>query len=288
MNDSATAVIDQPAPAAESPRSHPFDQAVALVAAGVGEYTGATHADYANMVGPFGGITAAVMLNAALLDPRRQGAPIALTVNFAAPLADGEYRLQAQPVRTNRSTQHWSMQIIQQGEVVATASAVFAQRRETWSSGEAPAPTGMPSPDGLPRAPLERRPKWVGRYDMRFADGGLPDSFDGMVQEHSQSRLWIRDEPPRPLDFASLAAICDSFFPRIFIRRRVRTAIGTVSLTVYFHADEAMLVEQSERYVLGVARALSFRNGYFDQVAEVWSDTGHLLASTHQIVYYRE
>jgi len=40
--------------------------------------------------------------------------------------------------------------------------------------------------------------------------------------------------------------------------------------------------------VLGTARALCFRNGYFDQSAEVWGDDGRLLASSHQMVYYRE
>ena len=82
----------------------------------------------------------------------------------------------------------------------------------------------------------------------------------------------MRDEPPRPLDFASLASLCDSFFPRIFVRRREIVPIGTVSLTTYFHADAATLAAQGERHVLGSARALNFRYGYFDQSAEVWSD----------------
>jgi hypothetical protein len=49
-----------------------------------------------------------------------------------------------------------------------------------------------------------------------------------------------------------------------------------------------MLAVQGDRPVLGTARALNFRNGYFDQSAEVWSAGRQLLASTHQIVYFRE
>ena len=64
--------------------------------------------------------------------------------------------------------------------------------------------------------------------------------------------------------------------------------IGTVTLTTYFHADEAMLGAQGNRPVLARARALNFRNGYFDQAAQVWSDRGELLASVHQMVYFRE
>ena len=41
---------------------HPFDQAIALAASADGRYSGATSPAYANMVGPFGGITAATAL----------------------------------------------------------------------------------------------------------------------------------------------------------------------------------------------------------------------------------
>jgi hypothetical protein len=34
-------------------------------------------------------------------------------------------------------------------------------------------------------------------------------------------------------------------------------------------------------------RAQAFRNGFFDQTALLWSEGGHLLASSHQVVYYK-
>lgn len=267
---------------------HVFDASITLTPAGEHRFRGATHPAYANMVGPFGGTTCAVLLNAALQHPGRLGDPIALTVNYAGPIADGAFEVDARPVRTNRSTQHWVFSLAQNEQVCATASAVFAQRRETWSTTEAAPPADMPPAANLPRAPLEGRPPWVRSYDMRFAVGGMPDRFDAQEQSHSQSRLWVRDEPPRPLDFASLAAICDVFFPRIFIRRRRFTPIGTVSITTFFHADAELIAAQGERHLLGSARGVAFRNGYFDQSAEVWSDAGALLASTHQIVYFKE
>ena len=267
---------------------HSLDTAIALTPIAENRYRGATSPAYANMVGPFGGTTGAVLLQAALLHPKRLGNPIALTVNFASALADGEFEIDARAVRTNRSTQHWSIELTQGGEVAATATAVFAQRRETWSAPEATAPTDLPEAEALARAGDARRPPWVQRYDMRFVEGSMPEAFDGIERADSKTAFWVRDEPPRPLDFPSLAALCDSFFPRIFIRRRRPTPIGTVSLTTYFHADDAMLAAQGERAVLGTARALNFRNGYFDQSAEVWNSERQLLASTHQIVYFRE
>jgi acyl-CoA thioesterase len=135
--------------------------------------------------------------------------------------------------------------------------------------------------------PIAKR--WSGqRYDMRFVDGGIPQGFDGQEQANSSSCLWVRDDPPRPMDFLSLAAVCDCFFPRIFVRRRRYAPAGTVSLTTYFHANLEMLSAQADNYALGVARAFTFRNGFFDQSAQIWDFSGELLASTHQIVYFRD
>jgi len=267
---------------------HPFDTAIALTPITEHVFNGATTGPYANMIGPFGGATSAAILNAALQHPQAQGSPISLTVNFAGPLADGEFEIKAIPIRTNRSTQHWSFELQQDGQIAATATAVFALRRETWSAPEAMPPSDMPPAQSLTRAPTAGMPAWTQSYDMRFAPSELPSPFDGQMQAHANSRFWVRDEPTRPLDFASLASLCDCFFPRIFLRRRSFTPIGTVSLTCFFHADAALLAEQSDRHVLACARALNYRNGYFDQSAEIWSDSGQLLASSHQMVYYRE
>lgn len=267
---------------------HPFDIATALTPLVDGSFAGKTSPDYANMVGPFGGITAACMLNAALLHPARLGEPIALTVNFASALADGEFFINARAVRTNRSTQHWIIELQQNGSLALSATAVFAVRRETWSAGESLAPRGLPAAADLPRATTVGRPAWTRHYDMRFAGGAMPDAFDGVEQPDSLTQVWLSDDPPRPLDVVSLASLCDSFFPRVFMRRRKWLPIGTVSLTTYFHADAAVLAAQGTTPVLGVARALNFRNGYFDQSAEVWGADEQLLASSHQIVYYRD
>jgi acyl-CoA thioesterase len=265
---------------------HAFDTATTLTPLPDGSFRGRTTAAYANMVGPFGGTTAACMLQAAAMHPARLGDPISLTVNFAAALADGEFDIVARAARTNRSTQHWVIELTQAGETAATATAVFAVRRESWSELEAAMPQ-VAERETLARAPTEGRPQWTRQYDMRFARGGMPDKFDEIPHHESLTQVWVRDEPPRPLDFISLAALCDTFFPRVFMRRRKWLPIGTVSLTTFFHADAELLIAQGERAILGVAQGVNFRNGYFDQSATMWSDDGQLLASSHQIVYYR-
>lgn len=140
------------------------------------------------MVGPFGGITCAVLLQSVLVHAQRRGDPIALTVNFVAPIADGAFDIEARPVRTNRSTQHWIVQLMQNDAVAASATAVLAVRRSTWSAPEAVPPSGMPDASTLSRTQRAGVPAWVGGYDLRFAEGGLPASFD-----HSDQIVYYRE-----------------------------------------------------------------------------------------------
>ena len=60
--------------------------------------------------------------------PDRIGEPLALTVNFAAPIADGEFDITLRPARTNRTNQHWIVELVQDDAVKTTATAVFGVR----------------------------------------------------------------------------------------------------------------------------------------------------------------
>ncbi|MEO7885826.1 MAG: thioesterase family protein [Polaromonas sp.] len=273
---------------------HSFDQALRLEAAGGDRpdtWLGHTSPDYWNMVGPFGGTTAATALRAILLHPALLGEPVALTVNYAAALAEGPFSVVAKPARTNRSTQHWTVELSQAGasgdtpEVVMTATAVTAARRETWSQNDTPMPA-VTLADASGRLRFSTS-AWTHRYDMRPVRGVIPQVWDGSGSD-SLTQLWVRDDPPRSLDFPALAAMSDVFYPRVWLRRATRVPAGTVSITTYFHADSAQLAQCGEGFLLGQARAQAFRNGFFDQTAQLWSEDGVLLATSTQIVYYKE
>ena len=276
---------------------HPFDEALHLEAAGSAQpdtWLGTTSPAYWNMVGPFGGTTAAIAVRAVMLHPLLLGEPIALTVNYAAALAAGVFEITATPVRTNRSTQHWTIELRQtdpvtgSSSVVTTATAVTAVRRTTWSANESPMPQ-LDVVNAGPRFSFDNA-EWTNRYDIRAARGGLPEDWDGAEaggDDASLTQLWVRDEPPRQLDFASLASMSDAFYPRVWLRRPVRVPAGTVSITTYFHAGSAQLAQSGSTHMLGQARAHVFSNGFFDQTAHLWNEAGQLLATSHQIVYYK-
>jgi acyl-CoA thioesterase len=264
---------------------HPFDKAVQLAVASPYRYQGRIPESYANMVGPFGGIIVAVILNGILKHKEHQGNPVSITVNFAGPIAETPFDLEVRPVRTNRSNQHWTAEITQGPQVTATATAILAARHETWSTSDLH-PPAAPKPEELKSWSAPAKPNWIERYNLKFIRGEL--TLSGQPAIDSGSLLWVRDEPERPLDFLSLAAISDVFFPRVFIRRQTLGVSATVSITTYFHADAVTLERQACRPILAAARGQRFYRGYFDQVAELWSDEEELLASSTQMVYFKD
>lgn len=275
---------------------HPFDQAIALSPAGSDvphTWHGHTSPAYWNMVGPFGGFTAAVALQAVLRHPQLLGEPVALTVNYASATNAGPFTVKATPVRTNRSTQHWVISLRQPDANGAdapamTATAMTALRRETWQQNDMLMPQ-VPKPQDVARADMRGAMEWLNRYDMRFVRGVIPTQWHGAekLNPDSLSQLWVRDEIPRALDFASLTAMADVFYPRVWLRRPLRVPGGTVSMTTYFHASAAELEAAGSGYVLAQAQGQAFRHGFFDQAAQLWSEAGTLLVTSHQLVYFK-
>ncbi|BAO30129.1 acyl-CoA thioesterase [Sulfuritalea hydrogenivorans] len=264
--------------------AHPFDAAIALAAATPNRRLGRTSADYWNMVSPYGGITAAVMMQAMLDHPDRRGTPLAFTINYLAPIDAGDFVIETELVRSNRSSQHWAIRLLQgePGRVLAQVIAICAVRRETWSHVEATRPE-VPPADACAVAPPRNATGFLQRYEFRIVRG-KPFA----ANEDSLSHVWVADNPPRPLDFASLTALCDSFLPRIFLRRPEFVPIGTVSINIYFHAGEEALIRQGAAPLLAVAQAQAFSDGHFDHHGHVWSTDGELLATTQQLVWYKE
>ena len=271
--------------------NHPLDQALALQERAPGNYTGHTTKAYWNMVGPFGGITAATLLQAILQHPQLLGDPLSLTVNFAGAVSEGEFTVNACPVRTNRSTQHWMLTLEQPGPdgemvVATTATAVTAVRRETWSQTDSPMPQ-VAAPEQFAQAAPAFRSQWLSAYEMRPVSGNLPTVWDDSG-DTSLTQLWVRDAPERALDFVGLAAVSDIFFPRPWLRRARQVPAGTVSITTYFHASREQLAQTGSSHLFAQARAQEFRNGFCDQTAQLWSADGLMLATSNQIVYYKE
>jgi acyl-CoA thioesterase len=267
---------------------HPFDTAVALTRDDAGRYHGTAPQAYWNMAGPFGGTTAAALLRAALSDQPEGIEPVALTVNYCAALAPGAFAIDVRTARAGKSVRHLGIEMQQGDGIVATASVVLALRRDTWAHQVATMPE-VPPPDAVASLPTDGRLRWLQRYDFRFVRGPWrpqTQAYDTLQSAHST--LWVSDKPPRPLDFVSLAALCDVFFVRAFHVRGTMVPAGTVTLTVHFHASAADLAAQGAAPVLGTVDAHTFSRNFGDQIAQVWGRDGRLLATTTQMTWFKE
>jgi acyl-CoA thioesterase len=158
---------------------HLFDEAT-RVTAGDSRWQGQTSEDYWAFVGPFGGATAATVLRALIEHPERCGDPLSLTVNYCTPIAQGAFDLDVRLVKANRSSQHWCVELTQGGGEVATlATAVFAERRPSWSHQPARFPKAPPFEQILPYPRIKA--SWASQYDFRFVEG-YPD-FSGAKKD---------------------------------------------------------------------------------------------------------
>ena len=274
-----------------SANSHPFDRAMVMEPAGKNQYAARASKDYWNMVGPYGGITAAQMVQAVLQHPGRLGELVSVTVNYAGAVGENPFVIEAIPARTNRSTQHWIITMREQDaqgnwSTTTTATAMTALPRSTWSDDEQAMPSVPPSSQ-IDRYTTDFRVEWLNRYNIRPLAGNYPAEWNDAISP-SLTRMWVSDEPARPLDVPALTSLCDVFFPRIWLRRAKRVPIGTVSFTVYLHASAETLQKVGSQPVLAQAQGQGFRDGFFDQTAQIWAPTGELLATSHQLVYYKE
>ncbi len=264
---------------------HLFDDATRVVA-GDSRWQGRTSPDYFAFVGPFGGCTAATILRALIEHPQRAGDPLAITVNYCAPIAEGEFDLDVRLVKANRSSQHWCVELSQNGGDVATlATAVFAERRPSWSHQASSMPEAKPFASIPPYTRVAA--PWIKQYDFRFIEGepnfaGAKDAPPG-----AYSKLWIGDRVPRKIDMLSVVSMSDAFFARIFHARRELVPFGTVTLTTYFHISADDLAAEDITHVLACADAKIFNRSYQDQTGELWSPSGKLMATTTQMVYFK-
>jgi hypothetical protein len=244
---------------------------------------------YWTFIGPFGGSSAATALRAVLEHPSCHGDPLALTVNFCAPIAAGEFRVRTRLARANRSSQHWLVEFAQgdSTEAVLTAAVVTAVRRESFSHQFAVTPA-MPHWESLPVAPNASGLSWVSQYEFRYAEGPLVlGETSAQTRRHPRSLLWLRDAPARTLDFLSLTAMSDAFFGRLFQVIGRIPPFGTVSMTTYFHAAADELRAHGTAPLAGLADAHVFHRSFGDQTVELYGAGGRLLATGVQVAYFR-
>ena len=186
-------------------------------------------------------------------------------------------------VRQNRSVGFWRGELCQNGRICAHAHIALSVERASTLMQDARFPQ-VPGPGDVPVYANPRTPvPWLAQYIFRPVSGLLFSRAETM-----DSRLWMRDAEPRPLDAAALTAISDTPFPPTWIRWKAQAPVSTVTFSVYYRASAADLAAAGSGYCLLDSRSSLARGGYVDQFTSVWSENGTLLAQTQQLLWFAD
>jgi acyl-CoA thioesterase len=257
-----------------------------LTRTGENAFVAQTDRGYWNLIGPFGGWIAGVLVRAVLEDPRHIGDPLTLSVNFAGPMDEGPFAVRVRELRHNRSTTFWSAELVQARDGVeslcAFATLVTARRRETPAFRDVHPPV-VPLPEDLPSfSTTGSKLAFLERLDMRYVTN--PFSTENLDEDRI---AWTKIRDAGVLDFETLTALCDTGLPQIFTRLKKRVPISSITMNVFFHGGKDDLAQVGEDFVLSVARMRIATSGFFDATTTMWSRSGALLATTEQVIYFK-
>ncbi|MEW5848795.1 MAG: thioesterase family protein [Myxococcota bacterium] len=234
--------------------------------------------------GAFGGLLGGAILRG-MIRTVASGArvPRSLTVHYCAPAVAGPVELKVHVERAGSSVSHVSARVEQQGEAVCLATATFAQsRRSSTIYLDAVMPKVAPavdrpsvSPD-VPGFPVFAR----NHFDYRFATDREPYCRADEALLH----VWIKPRVPQRVDAPMAMGLIDAPPPAVLARLETLQAAATVDLTTHFFTALPLEDRVVDEHHLLFVRSRQAADGYTEQLTELWSPSGQLLAQCRQLV----
>ncbi len=262
-----------------------FLEDTALTPLGDGRFEATITRRWWIVIGPNGGLLAALLLRAAeaVVRSRRDDlTPRIQSTQYLNAAVEGPVVLTVVVEREGR-------RIVQTAVEMTQGSRIICRARVTYGGVQPPAFDAVDL-----RMPAVAQP----------AD--CPEQ-DGPAVHDAQTRLerrwaisepgcwggWLRMTPPVPIDHVVVTSYCDNWPPVLRTHvadedLRDRTHTTTIELTTYFRTATIDLA--AEDYCLIVLRSGTSAEGYHQEDAELWSPDGRLLATSRQLalVFVRE
>lgn len=213
------------------------------------------------------------------------GEPVCLTLTYVDRLPVGELSVRTRRMRQGGSVGVWQVDVGPAGSDAVSVHAVvtLARRPPTppfafAKMPEAPAPESLPSPE----SPGGSRHFGAQAFERRTQEG-----FPIRPGGDSRSLAWVR---PRlgPWDKGLVGMVTDNSAPRAFYALGHGVMTTTLSLTVYLHASAEEIAAAGEDYILIECEGRVGGGGVSDERSSYWRRDGRLLATSEQLVWYRE
>lgn len=260
-----------------------FRRATSLTEVGDGRLGGAIDASWYQGRGAFGGLMAALTLEAmrsAVADDARR--PRSLTIHFCAPAPEGPVSVVTEVLRAGTRVSAATARVERAGKAVTFATASFCRSRDDGARylharmpSVAPASELTPVPGDAPGTPA-----YFVHVEARFCGPILP--FAGA--ERPEIAAWLRLREPVPHEASVAALLIDALPPAIFSTFTAPRPVSSVDFRVDFlerfplagvAPDEHMLVAITSRWA---------DDGYVEELRDLWTPDGRLVAQCRQLL----
>ena len=256
-----------------------LDADTALEPAEDGAYAGVIGETWWTPRGPLGGYVMAIVLRALTLavdDDARQ--PRSFTMHFLRTPQAGPVTVRPVIERKGRQLTSASARLEQDGKLLGLALSAFSVPRESPLLDAAPMPEVDP-PEGRGPPPDLRggteRPPFTDLLSMQWRFGDVP-----ITRSHrAEVGGWLGLCEERPIDALTVALLADAWFPSPWPRLSDLAPAPTIDLSVHFRAPLPM----EDGMLLGRFRSRLTRDGFFDEVGELWAQDGTLVAQSRQL-----
>ncbi|WP_063623743.1 thioesterase family protein [Bradyrhizobium sp. WSM1743] len=213
----------------------------------------------------FGGLTAALCLEAAAREftdlPPLRSAQFALMAPHS-----GTVRIRAELLRRGKSAAFVSTDLSGESGLATRATLCFAQGRHSAHSFQGITAPAVAHPD-LCR-PFPRKPKFAQHFDAGFAGGSVPYS----EAEDPTTLLWYRfRDDAKNVSLPMLTAIADAAAPAMMARVREMPPLSTMTWAVHYLSEQP--TTENGWWLLRTS-AESARNGYTTESVTIWNSTG--------------
>lgn len=227
----------------------------------------------------FGGLSTALVIQAMLqqVEPERQLRTLA--VSFVGPAPAGDHVITTRILREGGSVTHMQGELLCSGDVAVSVNAAFGKARA--STIDLPGPELPPTttPEDSTQFPYIEglTPEFTRHFDMRLERGAMP--FSGA--DSADFAMWLRFREAQPMTLAHLVAIGD-VPPMPGLNMIKPPGVGSsLSWYVEFPADIPAL--QADEFVYYDYHSQAAGDGYFNNVATLWSQAGQPLMFGRQV-----
>ena len=249
--------------------SLPFREATRLQSVREGVFSANVPDGWQQGRGAFGGLVLGYLVRGVLTTEHDASRTLrTLSADIVGPLLPGPAEVHVRELRRGRSQTNMQMELLQQGEVLASGVCTLSTPRP------ADVPPVVPSAPALARSPWREapvtgiRPPFGPVFAQHYEFRNLgPAPFSGASEATTAG--FVRElGADGPLDAASVTALLDSYFPTLLTTRTAPTATATISFaSQYFAGDEPLSADEP---LFLHARMVTQRDGYFVEFRELW------------------